>query len=129
MPEVHVVEVDAENLVLGEALLDAKGEQGLAHLARQRAFLADDEDLRHLLGNAGAALHHLPRPQIGPGRAQDAQVIDAAVFVEARVLGGDKCFANQVRDLLDGQSTRFSTKNSPMSSPSALQIWLARMGW
>jgi hypothetical protein len=103
MAEVHVVEVDAENLVLAQALLDAKGEQGFAHLARQRAFLADDENLGHLLRDAGPALHHLPRPQIGPGRAQDAQVVDAAVFVEASVLSGDKGFANQVGDLLDGQ--------------------------
>jgi hypothetical protein len=53
--------------------------------------------------SSATLLHHLPRPQIGPGRAQDAQVIDAAVFVEARVFGGNKCLANQVRYLLDGQ--------------------------
>jgi hypothetical protein len=103
MTEVHVVEVDAEDLILVEALLDAKGEQGFAHLARQRAFLADDENFRHLLGDGGSPLHHLPRPQVGPGRARHAEVVDAAVFVEASVLCRDKGFANQVRNLLDGQ--------------------------
>jgi len=88
---------------LRRRFLDAKGEQGFAYLARQRTFLADDEDLGHLLRDAGAALHHLPRTQIGPGRAQDAQVVDPAMFVEAAVLSGDKGFANQVGDLLDGQ--------------------------
>jgi len=98
-------------------------------LRASERFLADDEDLRYCWVMVDPPCTTCRARRFGPGRARHSEVVDAAVFVEASVLCRDKGFCEPGQGLCSmGKSTRFSTKNSPMSSPSALQIWLARMG-
>ena len=102
-----MVQVDAEDLILVEQALDAVRQHRLADLAPQRALLADDQQLGHLLGNGRAALHDVAGAQVGPRRARDALIVDAAVRVETRVLGGHEGAANRHRDLRDRQQHPF----------------------
>ena len=87
LAEVDLVEIDLEQPLLGDLPLDVGGEERLVRLARQRPLAPHDAVLDHLLGDRAPALH-LPAAQVGPGRAQQPDRIDAAVLQEARVLGG-----------------------------------------
>ena len=98
-----MVQVDAEDLILGEARLDLVGEDRLADLAEHVALVADEHQLGHLLRDGRAALHHAPGLQVGEGGAQDAERIDAVVLEEAVVLGGDEGQLHVLGDLIVGQ--------------------------
>ena len=54
--EIDRVEIDFEDFLLGERLLDAVGDDHLADLALEGDAVADQQILRHLLGDGRAAL-------------------------------------------------------------------------
>ena len=90
--EVDLVEIELENAVLRVGALDADGEDRFLDLALHRALAAQKKVLRHLLGD-GRGAFDAPRlafelrfDELEDG-ARDALEIDAAVFVEAPVLG------------------------------------------
>ena len=89
LPEVDLVDVELEDLVLGEARLDLEGEQHLVELAGERLFLGQEEVARDLHGDGARALAHAARDEIGQRRPRHADVVHAAVLVEALVLGGE----------------------------------------
>ena len=89
VPEVDGVQVRGEDLVLRPALLELPGEGGLTELAADRLLVRQVRVLDELLGDRRAALHGAAMRHVGPERARHAAHVDAAVLVEALVLGRD----------------------------------------
>ncbi len=112
VPEVGLVEVPLEDLVLGELLLDGHREAGLGELAAG-GLLGGGDDLvdgfgveleraAHVLhGDGGGALLDAAGGVVGDEGAHDAAVVDAVVLVEPRVLGGDHGLLHDGRDLVE----------------------------
>ena len=102
VPEVDLVQVEEEDLVLREVLLEAGGEEELLHLALHPPVGGEQEGLHHLLGDGGAAAGHAAAQQPLHRAARDGQVVHALVLVEPGVLGGEHRPLHDVRDLLEG---------------------------
>jgi hypothetical protein len=105
-PEIDLVEIQFENLVLRIGALDAEREQRLLDLARVGRLAADEEVLGDLLGNGGRTLRtpagaHLL--DIGKGRAGDTGQVDAAMTVKILVLRRQERLDHRLRDRLDRQ--------------------------
>ena len=90
--EVDLVEVELENLVLRIGALDADGEDCFLELAVELLLARQQEVLGHLLGDGGGAFGALLAVvlQVVEHRARDAGEVEAAVLVEALVLGGQE---------------------------------------
>ena len=101
--EIDPVEVDFEDLVLGEAVFEPQRQQRFADFAAEVALRRQEHDLGELLGDGAAALGEMAGAQIGEPGAQEADRIDAEMLVEAPVLGGDHRFRQKRRHLLQGQ--------------------------
>nr|WP_232014053.1 hypothetical protein [Glycomyces terrestris] len=112
MPEVRLVQVALEDLVLRQLLLDGHRQARLAELAG-RGLLGRGDDLVDRLGvqleRAAHVLHGDRRGAlldaagvvVGDERAHDAAVVDAVVLVEPRVLGRDHGLLHDGRDLVE----------------------------
>ena len=102
--EENFVEVELEDLVLGVGALDAQREHGLLELAVHVLVAGQQEVLRHLLRDGRGALRPLGAEvlQIVHERAHHAQVVDAAVIVEAPVLGRQERCDGQLGHGADG---------------------------
>src|SRR3546814_3174585 len=108
--EVDPVEVDGEDLVLGEAVLQPERQHDLLDLALQSAIRAEEEVLGKLLGEGGAALGDAAFAQVHVNRTKKAAIVDAAVLVEAAVLHRDHR-PRQVWRQLDRKSTRLNSSH------------------
>ena len=90
--EIDLVEIQLEDLVLRVGTLDADGEDSLLELALHRALAAEQEVLGDLLGDRRATLG-TPVVTLDLGLddfedgTRDALEVDAAMLVEAAVLG------------------------------------------
>ena len=82
-----LVHVDLQDLVLAQLVFQLEREQHLVDLAGVGLLGRQVHVARHLHGDGGGALA-LFAAQVGHGRAQHAQVIDAVVLVKARILDG-----------------------------------------
>ena len=87
--EVHVVEIELQDLVLGVRPLEADGVLGLLDLPLEGLLVAGVEVLHELLRDGGAALDHLAGADVRHERASDRFDVDGAVVVEAVVLDGE----------------------------------------
>ncbi len=94
--QVHLVQIDFEDLVLAERVLDADGQKRLPHLAAQGLVVAEKGLARQLLGNRRPALRAAARAKIRDECPADAPAVQAVVLVEAPVFGGQHGM-NQVR--------------------------------
>ena len=101
--EIDAVEIDFEDLVLGEAALEPQREKGLAELAGEAALRCQKKDFRELLGDRAAALDDPAGAQIGHRGADEAKRVDAEMAVEAAVLGGDDRRWQRGRHLIEPQ--------------------------
>lgn len=54
-----------------------------------------------MLGDGGAALNDASGAQVGPGRARDAQIVDATVLEKSDIFGGDEGASNHLRNVFD----------------------------
>ncbi len=106
------VEVAAQDLVLAELLLHRHRVPQFADLAGGGDLLGrlpllvvvglgEQEVLHVLLGDAGAALRHLPAAEVAGEGPQRALQVDGAVLVEAAVLDGEHRRARDRRDLVE----------------------------
>ena len=86
---IGAVEVELEDLVLGEARFEPQGEERLLDLALDGALVAQEQVLGELLGDRGAALDDAAGARIGHDGAERAGDVDAEMLVEAPVLGGE----------------------------------------
>jgi len=87
LPQINLVHVQLEDLVLRQAVLDLEGEHRLVQLARQGLLRGQEEVARHLHGDRARALAAPARYEVGIGGAHHAEIVDAGVLVEALVLG------------------------------------------
>lgn len=71
LAQEHLVDVGVENAPLVVARFDEQGQQGLVDLAQQVLAAVEEQVLDQLLGQRGAALHHVAGHEVGPGRARD----------------------------------------------------------
>jgi hypothetical protein len=89
LSEVDLVEIQLQDLVLGQAVLDLEREQRLVQLSRERLFRGEKEVARHLHGDRARALAAASRDDVRVRRAHHADVVDPGVLVEALVLDRD----------------------------------------
>ena len=98
--EIGAVEVEFEDLGLGQPHLQPQRQERLLDLALDGALVRQEQVLGELLGDRGAALHHAAGARIGEHRAQRAGEVDAEMLVEAAVLGGEHRLDQVVGKLL-----------------------------
>src|SRR4029079_14490328 len=89
-PEEDRVEIDLEDLVLGERAVESYGDDHLADLALVADVIADQQVLGDLLRDGRAALGPAGIGEVGDEGADHAALVDAAVLVEALVFRRDK---------------------------------------
>ena len=87
---IGAVEIELEDLVLGEPRLEPDREERFLHLALDRALVVEEQVLGELLRDRGAALHHAAGARIGGERADGARRVDAEMLVEAPVFGRER---------------------------------------
>ena len=98
---IGAVEIEFQNLVLGEPRLQPDREKRLLHLALDGALVVQEQVLRKLLGDRRAALSDTAGLRIGHQRARRAGDVDAEMVVEAAVLGGERRLDQVVRKILE----------------------------
>ena len=87
-------------------MLEDDADDGLAHLARISAFGREEEAARQLLREGRCALGVVMQVKnVVAHRAQDAQIIDAAVLKESPVLDGDDGMRQTGRNFVVGEHT------------------------
>jgi len=101
--EETLVEVELQDLVLGQLALHLHRQQHLRELAAEAVLGAEEELLGHLLGDGGAAGHALLAAGLDqqPDGACDAGGVDPVVLVEIGVLGGEEGLLDLQRHGLD----------------------------
>ena len=105
-PEKDLVEVEFEDLVLAVGLLDAQRQDRFLDLAGDALLVAEQEVLRHLLGDRRGADQPLAGAiglDVLDHRAGDSVKVEAGVMVEVLVLGRDEGGLDAVRNRLDRQ--------------------------
>ena len=109
--EIDLVEIELQDFLLRKRPLDADGEQRLLELAVQILLVGQQEILGHLLGDGGGAFGPPLAPilEILVDRTRDAGEIQAAMLVEAPVLGRQESLNDHLRDDVDGH------KNAPLT--------------
>ena len=96
-----LVEVDLEDLVLGQRVLELECQQHLVDFAREGLFGGEIDVARHLHGNGGGALA-LGLAEVGQAGTGHADVVDAAVLVEAGVLDGEHGVLHDLGNFIEG---------------------------
>ncbi len=101
LAEIDLVHVQLENLVLRQGLLDLVREQHFVNLARVGLLARQEEVARDLHRDRASALARAAVHQVGDTGAQDADEVDAAVFVKAVVLDREHRLLHHVRNVLE----------------------------
>ena len=101
--EIDAVQIQLEDLRLGEFALQPQRQQHLLQLAMDGTLLSEKEIFRQLLRDGGGALRHAAMQNVGDGRARDAPRIDAVMLVEAPILDGDEGLRHVARHFLQRQ--------------------------
>jgi hypothetical protein len=96
-PNIGAVEIELEDLVLGQAPFQPDREEGLVDLALDGALVAQEQVLGELLGDRGAALADAAGLGVGDEGARGAGDVDAEMLVEAAVLGRQRRLDQHVR--------------------------------
>ncbi len=103
LAEVNLVGVHLEDLLLGEAGFELKGDQDLFELAGVAAFGREEEAARELHGEGGAAFDEaVVALEIVDDGSGHAVVVDAAVLEEAAVFDGGDGLDHARGDLVVG---------------------------
>ena len=86
---VNPVEIEFENLPLGQMMLEPNRQKGLVDLARHRPLVGEKQIFCELLGDRRAALHHARGARVDGQRPRGADHVDAEMLVKAPILGGE----------------------------------------
>jgi len=98
-----VVQIELEDLFLGETGLDAQGEAGLRRLPAPGRVVQDlvGEDVPgQLHGDGAGPLHRLPRADVAGEGPEDGPGIHAAVLPKAAILHGHVRIPEDLRNLV-----------------------------
>ena len=120
VPEVDVVEVDLEDLVLLHPRVEEDRQRDLHELAAPRPLLREEARLHDLLVDRAAALGDAARAEVEPERAGHADRVDADVVAEAHVLRGDERVRHEARQ----RRERHRRRDAPVDAverPDALR--------
>ena len=101
LAQEYLVDVELEDLVLGQTRFDLEGKQRLVKLPRERLFPGQEEIPGHLHRDRAGALARAAAGEVGGGRPDHAEVIHPAMLVEAIVLGRKDRLLHQVGHGLD----------------------------
>ena len=108
--EIDAVEIEIENLVLGELVLQPQRQHDLLKLAAIGALLRQEQVLGELLRQRGAALRNAAAHDVGNGGTRDADRIDTEMRMEAPVLDGDEGLRHVFRQVFHpGRNTAVAT--------------------
>jgi hypothetical protein len=88
--EIDPVQIEREDLLLGELGLEPHRQDQLLHLAADVLIVAEEEVARQLLGDGRGALGVAALAQVDEHHADHADRVEAEVVVEAPVLDGDE---------------------------------------
>ncbi len=100
VPEIDLVCVQSEDLVLGKSPLDLDGQQRFLNLAMKRSIGGKKKIARQLHGERGGALYLAAGFDVAVSRSRDAPHIDPQVTIEVFVLGGNQGIAENLREIL-----------------------------
>ena len=98
--EIDLVQVEKEDVVLGEVSLQARGEQDLFQLPLPPLLAGEEEVLHHLLRDGGGAEPLAPAQGIDDGGTDQGDGVDPRMLVEILVFGGDDRLQEDAGDLL-----------------------------
>ena len=98
---IGAVEIELEDLVLGQVELEPERQEGFLDLALERALVRQEEVLGQLLRDRGAALHDAAAAGVDGQGAEGADRVDAPMLVEAPVLGRERRLDEVVREILE----------------------------
>ncbi len=88
--EIDPVQIEAENLLLGELHLQPHRQDQLLNLAADGLVRAEEQVARQLLGDGGGALGESVGAQVDEHHAHHADRIEPEVVIKAPVLDGDE---------------------------------------
>ena len=88
--ERDFVQIQLENLFLGQRILDTHRKDRLAHLAAIAELIGEQQVLRDLLGDRRGADRAAAVAEVRDDRADDARIVDAAVAEKGLVLGREE---------------------------------------
>ncbi len=97
------VEVELQDLVLGQVAFEPEGQERLVDLALERALVRQEQVLGELLGQRGAALDVAAAARVHGDGAERPDRVDAPMLVEAPVLGRDQRLDENVGKFVDAQ--------------------------
>ena len=97
--EIDAVEIELENLPLGQLRVDHQREGGLADLAAVRLLVRQEQRAGELLRERAAPFDRARRTEIAVDRAAERNRIDARVNEEAVILDGDERVLEVGRDV------------------------------
>ena len=101
--EVDLVQVQLQDLLLGQLALDAQRQEDLLDLADVGLLVAEKEVTGQLHGDGAAARALFAGAcQLHRG-AQDTLIVDPGMLVKAVILGGQEGLLQHLRDLCQGQ--------------------------
>ena len=98
VPEVHLIAVEGEDLVLRVALLDLDGENRFLDLPLPRFLVGEEQLAGELLGERAGAGGHPSFDDVLDERDDDARDAEAEVLLEGGVLGGEDRLLQLRRD-------------------------------
>ena len=87
---VSAVEIEFQDFALGVAAFEQERKKQFLHFAFDRTFGREKEVLGELLGDRRTALHDIVGLDVGQQGTRCAVEIDADVFEEAAVFGGER---------------------------------------
>ena len=99
--EIDPVDVDLEDLALGEPGFEPERDDRLLDLPPDRPLRREEQVLGELLGQRAAALADLPGADIGDRRAEDAPDVDPRMVEEAPVLDRADGLDEKARELVE----------------------------
>ena len=120
--EVHAVQVHAEDLVFGVALLEHDRQDDLLDLARQRFLRREQLDLHQLLRDGAAAFVQPMRRDIDPCGSRRRPGVDRAVVVEVAVLCREHRLGHVRPHLLEGEGDVEVASGTPVFDQLAVVI-------
>ncbi len=100
LAQKDLIEIKLQNLVFRQVCLDLPRQQHFPQLARDRLLAREKEVAGHLHGDGASTLLGAAG-EVARGCPEDADVVHAAVGIEALVFGGQDRFLQDVRHLGD----------------------------